>query len=57
MIMTFEEIKANARKNYTQTPKQEFILVPPQSHNFEKPLVIIGLFVSVFFMTYGLIGG
>lgn len=53
MILTFEEIKANARANYKPTPKVEF----KQETNLEKPIVIIGMFISLFLTVYCFIGG
>lgn len=54
MILTFEEIKANALKNYKPTPKVEFVEVKDYQ-KLERTSTIIGLAVATVFIVFGII--
>lgn len=54
MVMTFEEIKANALKNYKPSPKVEFVEVKDYQ-KLERTSTIIGLAVATVVIFFGLI--
>ena len=51
MILTFDDIKANAIKNYRPTPKVEFIEVKDYS-KIERASTIIGLAIATILIAY-----
>lgn len=53
MILTFEEIKANALKNYKPEPKVQF--TPVKESNIERNLVIVGLSIATLILAFGII--
>lgn len=53
MVMTFEEIKANALKNYKPSPKVQFTTT--DYLKIERCLTIIGLAVATIIISFGLI--
>jgi hypothetical protein len=54
MILTFEQIKANALNNYKPTPKVEFVEVKDYQ-KLERCLTIIGLAVATVIIFFGII--
>lgn len=54
MILTFDEIKANAIRNYKPTPKVEFVEVKDYQ-KLERTLTIIGLAVATVVIVFGII--
>jgi hypothetical protein len=54
MVMTFEEIKANALKNYKPSPKVQFTTTTDYL-KIERCLTIIGLAVATIIISFGLI--
>jgi hypothetical protein len=54
MILTFEEIKANAKANYKPTPKVEFVEVKDYQ-KLERTSIIIGLAIATVFIVFGII--
>lgn len=54
MILTFEQIKANAKANYKPTPKVEFVEVKDYQ-KLERTSTIIGLAVATVVIFFGLI--
>lgn len=54
MILTFEQIKANAIKNYKPTPKVEFVETTDNS-NVERTSVIVALAIATMFIVFGII--
>ena len=54
MILTFDDIKANARANYRPTPKVEFVEVKDYS-KLERNSTIIGLAIATAVIVFCLI--
>jgi hypothetical protein len=54
MILTFDEIKANALKNYKPTPKVEFAEVKDYQ-KLERTSTIIGLAIATVVIVFGII--
>lgn len=55
MILTFDEIIANAQKNYKPTPKVEFIDNTPNYARIESIATPIGLAIATILMVYCII--
>ena len=54
MILTFDEIKANAKANYKPTPKVEFVETTDYQ-KLERTSTIIGLAVATVVIVFGII--
>lgn len=54
MILIFDEIKANALKNYKPTPKVEFVETTDYQ-KLERTSIIIGLALATVVIVFGII--
>lgn len=54
MILTFDEIKANAKANYKPTPRVEFVEVKDYQ-KLERTSTIIGLAIATVVIVFGII--
>jgi hypothetical protein len=56
MVMTFDEIKANALRNYKPSPKNQNIIIEHKSYiKIERYFTIFGMGVAIVLFLFGII--